>query len=88
MKSATIPPLRVTPKLRQDAQSVLKEGETLSSFAEEALRNQIKNRKLHQQFIARGLAARDRAKATGNYVSKEDVMDSLKTILQKAQQSS
>ncbi len=84
MKSATIPPLRVTPKLRQDAQSVLKEGETLSSFAEEALRQQIANRKFHQAFIARGLAARDKAKATGNYVSKDEVMDSLRSILKKA----
>jgi len=67
MKSATIPPLRVTPEL-----------------LEEALRKQIKNRKLHQEFMARGLASRDKAKATGNYVSKKDVMGSLKIILQEA----
>jgi predicted transcriptional regulator len=88
MKSATIPPLRVTPKLRQDAQSVLKEGETLSSFAEEALRKQIENRKFQQEFIKRGLAARDKAKTTGNYVSKDEVMVSLRSILKKAKQNS
>jgi hypothetical protein len=88
MKTATIPPLRVTPELRQDAQSVLREGETLSSFAEGALRSQIANRKCQQEFLARGLAARDKAKATGKYISKQEVMSSLQSILQKAQQGS
>ncbi|OIO69550.1 MAG: prevent-host-death protein [Zetaproteobacteria bacterium CG1_02_53_45] len=86
MKSATIPPLRVTPDLRQDAESVLKEGETLSSFVEESLRKQIEYRKFKQEFIARGMVARDQAKATGRYVSKEEVMDSLHSILNKTQQ--
>lgn len=88
MRSVTIPPLRVTSELSQDAQSVLKEGETLSSFAEAALRKQIKNRKSQQEFITRGLVARDKTKATGNYVSKEEVMSSLRSILKKAKQGS
>lgn len=87
MKTATIPPLRVTPELRQDAESVLRKGETLSSFVEESLRNQIEHRKFQQEFIARGLAARDLARETGNYASKEEVMDSLRTILANSQQS-
>lgn len=88
MKSATIPTLRIMPKLRQDTQSVLKGVETLSSFADEALRKQIENRKSQQEFIARGLATRDKAKAMGNYVSKEEVMSSLRSILKKVQQDS
>ena len=84
MKSATIPPLRVTPDLRHDAESVLKDGETLSSFVEESIRKQIERRKFQQEFLARGFAARDRARATGKYVSKEDVMASLRTIRDKA----
>jgi predicted transcriptional regulator len=86
MKSATIPPLRVTPSLRHDAESVLREGESLSSFVEEALRLQIDRRRAHCEFIARGLAARDKAKLTGEYASKDDVMDSLRSILEQAQQ--
>lgn len=81
MKSATIPPLRVTPDLRNEAESVLREGESLSSFVEDSLRRQIEHRKLQSEFIARGLAARDSAKASGQYASKEDVMDSLRGIL-------
>ncbi len=87
MKSATIPPLRVTPDLRHDAESVLKEGETLSSFVEESLRKQIERRKFQQEFLARGFAARDRARATGRYVSKEEVMSSLRTIRDNAKKN-
>lgn len=85
MKSATIPPLRVTPDLRRDAESVLQEGESLSSFVEEALRRQVEHRKLREEFINRGLASRDHAKATGEYASKEEVMDSLSGILRLAE---
>ena len=81
MKSATIPPLRVTPDLRNEAESVLRDGESLSSFVEESLRRQIEHRKLRREFISRGLAARESAKSSGEYASKEEVMDSLRGIL-------
>ncbi|MDZ7769234.1 MAG: YlcI/YnfO family protein [Woeseiaceae bacterium] len=81
MKSATIPPLRVTRDLRNQAESVLREGESLSSFVEDSLRRQIEHRKVQSEFIARGLAARDSAKASGQYASKEEVMDSLRGIV-------
>ncbi len=84
MKSATIPPLRVTPSLRHEAESVLQEGETLSGFVEEALRTHIERRKFQQEFIARGLASRDRAKATGRYIAKNELMDSLYSIRNEA----
>lgn len=84
MKTTTIPPLRVTPAFRHDAESVLREGETLSAFVETSLREQIERRKIQKEFIARGLAARDAAKTTGQYASKDDVMHSLKTLLNTA----
>lgn len=86
MKSATIPPLRVTPELRHNAESVLREGETLSNFVEEALREQINRRKLHKEFIARGLASREEAKSTGQYASKDEVMGSLRSMLKASKQ--
>ena len=84
MKSATIPPLRVTPELRQDAESVLQEGETLSSFVEDSLRRQIQWRKIQGEFLARGLAASESAKRSGNYASKDVVMNSLQAIVDAA----
>lgn len=84
MKSATIPPLRMSPELRRDAEDVLREGETLSGFVEESLRRQIECRKLQRSFVERGLAARDRARASGQYAAKEEVMDSLRSIRERA----
>jgi predicted transcriptional regulator len=85
MKTATIPALRVEPKLREAAQSVLASNETLSSFVEESLRANIE-RRLHQNaFIARGLASRDEAKSTQEYYSSESVLAELAGMLQKAQ---
>lgn len=81
MKTATIPALRVTPELRQAAESVLQEGETLSSFVEQSVRTNIQHRQFQQEFIARGLASRDEAKRTGVYYSSEEVMDELKKKL-------
>ncbi|WP_428312067.1 YlcI/YnfO family protein [Hydrocarboniphaga sp.] len=86
MKSATIPSLRVTPDLRKAAENVLHEGETLSNFVEESLRSQIEQRQMQRQFIERGLAARDEARASGTYASQTEVMDSLRSILKKAEQ--
>ena len=84
MKTATIPALRVEPKLREAAESVLANNETLSSFVEESLRSNIE-RRLHQQaFIARGLASRDEAKHTGKYHSAEDVLAELTEMLARA----
>lgn len=84
MKTATIPALRVEPKLRQAAESVLAENETLSSFVEESLRANIEKRLHREAFIARGLASRDEAKRTQIYHSAEDVLAELTGMLNKA----
>ncbi len=84
MKTATIPALRVEPDLRNSVLEVLAEGETLSSFVEESLRNNLE-RRLHQQaFIARGIISRDKARAEQSYHSAESVLDELSDML-KAQ---
>lgn len=83
MKSATIPPLRVTPDLRHDVESVLKEGESLSAFVESSLIRQIEFRKRQQEFIARGLAAREASRASGKYVSKAESLAALDAILER-----
>ena len=85
MKTATLPALRVEPKLREAAQNVLSDGETLSSFLEESLRNNIERRLYQKDFIARGLASRDEAKASQEYYSANSVMGELADILKKAQ---
>ncbi len=86
MKTATIPALRVEPKLREAAESVLANNETLSSFVEESLRANIERRLHSQAFIARGLASRDEAKISQEYYSAESVLAELGEMLKKAQQ--
>ncbi len=85
MKTATIPSLRVDPELRQAAESVLEEGETLSSFVEKSLRANIEHRRMQREFIARGLASRDEARRTGEYFDAEDVLGELDDLLAQAE---
>ena len=85
MKSSSIPSIRVKPELREAAESVLREGESLSSFMEESLKAGIQHRKAQQEFIERGLAARAEAKQTGEYYSSDKVLDELKNLLLDAE---
>lgn len=86
MKTASIPSLRVAPDLRLAAESVLQEGETISSFVEQSLRANIARRQLQQEFIARGLASRDEARRTGEYYPAEEVLQELDGMLVPAKQ--
>jgi len=85
MKTASMPSLRVDPELRQDAESVLRDGETLSSFMEQALRSSIQSRRVQKEFIARGLTSRDEANRTGEYFAAEDVLVEMQEMLSQAQ---
>ena len=84
MKTTTIPPLRVSPALRRQAESVLAEGETLSSFMLDALQKGIVQRRDQQDFVARGLASAEKARRTGRYVSAADVLGKLSQRLARA----
>ena len=63
MKTATLPAVRVTPQVRALAESVLKEGETLSMFVEDSVRKQAQMREEDREFYARGLRASAMVKA-------------------------
>lgn len=81
MKSATLPPLRVAPELREAAESVLREGESLSGLMEKSLRGEVNRRRNQAEFIARGLAARDEARRTGVYYSVDESIAGLEAVL-------
>jgi predicted transcriptional regulator len=74
----------VDPALREAAESVLQHGETLSGFVLEAVRLNIERREMQREFIARGLAAREAAKESGQYVSSSEMLKRLDTSLAKA----
>lgn len=86
MKTTTIPPLRVSPELRKQAEAVLEQGETLSGFVLDAVNRSIEYRKSRQEFIARGLASAAQARKTGKYVSADKVIEKLAHRLAKAKQ--
>lgn len=87
MKTATFPPLRVDPSLHQATESVLEEGETLSRFAEQAIQLQVERRQAEAAFVVRGLASRDKAIATGVYVSADSVLDKLADARERARRT-
>ena len=67
MKTSTFPSLRVETELREAAESVLREGETLTSLIETAVRETIHRRRVQDEFLARGLRSSEDAKRTGIY---------------------
>lgn len=88
MKSSTLPPLRVSPELRADAEAVLAPGESLSSFVHDAVTRTIQYRKAQQEFVERGLASADNARRTGRYVSSSAALRTLRRQLAKGRSTS
>ena len=83
MKSANFPCLRVDDELRAAAESVLREGETLSGFMRDAVRLNIIRRRAQCEFIARGMAAREDARRSRLYVSSGEMLKRLDESLAK-----
>ncbi|MBD8872282.1 YlcI/YnfO family protein [Rhodanobacter sp. DHB23] len=87
MKTASMPSLRVDPVLRKAAESVLREGESLSGFMEQSLRDEVNRRQQQREFIARGIASRDEAYRTGTYFEADAVHAELRGMLAKARKA-
>jgi hypothetical protein len=73
MKTASFPSVRVDPQLRDAAERVLREGETLTSLLETSVRETIQRRQAQDEFVARGLRARDSARNSGTYHAASEV---------------
>lgn len=84
MKTAAIPAVRVPPELRQAAEELLIDGETLSGFVEDAVRRNVDYRRAQAAFVARGLVSRDSARASGRYVKATTVLSKLERRLKNA----
>lgn len=87
MKTATIPSLRVEPELRTAAEDVLEEGESLSSFVEQSIRDGVQRRQARREFIARGLRSRSAAMRSQDYVPAGKVLGRLESMLLKAKRT-
>ena len=87
MKSFSLPFLRVEPELREAAESVLRDGETLTSLIETSVRETIRRRRAQEEFIARGLRSREDAHRSGIYHSAESVHSELQRRLDARRKS-
>ncbi|WP_241303281.1 YlcI/YnfO family protein [Burkholderia stabilis] len=81
MKPTTFPSVHVEPELLDDAERVLGDGETLSSFIGQSIREGIERRQLQSEFISHGIAFHDKAAHMGQYVSSSDVLERLERRL-------
>lgn len=74
MKTALLPATRVTPALRKRVESLLQEGETVSSFIEAAVAQHAEARAAQREFVKRGLAA----EVEGDWVTPQQVFASVR----------
>ncbi|MFT4193766.1 YlcI/YnfO family protein [Ottowia sp.] len=82
MKTAQLPPVRVTPDVRHQIESVLHDGETLSQFVEQAAVEAAQRRKAQMEFVARGRASLARARQTGQYHAAAEVFEAMQGRLE------
>ncbi len=87
MKTSTLPPLRVEPRLRSQAERLLRAGETLSSFIVDAVEERVRNRAMEDEFVRRGLASAEKARRTGKYTAAALVVAGLRRRLDDARKA-
>jgi hypothetical protein len=86
MKTATLPSLRVSPELREATESVLRDGETVSSLMETAVRDLVRKRQVRAEFLKRGLESLEEYRRTGVSYSAEEVFDELRERVEAKRQ--
>ncbi|MEZ2299447.1 YlcI/YnfO family protein [Variovorax sp. RCC_210] len=84
MKTAQLPPVRVLASVREQIESVLLEGETLSTFVEKAAVEAAQRRQAQQEFVARGRSSLAQARKSGKYYSAADALEAMSTRLAAA----
>ena len=83
MKTAQLPPVRVEPAVREEIESALHEGESLSQFVEAAAVQAARRRKAQQAFLARGRASMAAAKRSGEFHPLNPALDQMQARLER-----
>ena len=83
MKTSLLPPVRVSEELRAAAESVLTEGETLSSFILQSVQRAVEYRRVQADFHSRGQAALEHYRRTGRSHAADDVIAGLQAKLDR-----
>lgn len=82
MKSTQLPPVRVELAVREEIESCLRDGETLSQFIEKSAVEAARARKSQQEFLARGRASLSQAQRNGEFYPAADVLGEMRARLQ------
>lgn len=81
MRTAALPPIRVEPEFRSRMESVLEEGETLSSLVKSSVRQEVTQHVTVAEFHKRGFESLTQAQVTCIYFSPEEVLSALNLAL-------
>lgn len=82
MKSTQLPPVRVELAVREEIESCLRDGETLSQFIEKSAVEAARARKSQQAFLARGRASLAQAQRDSEFYPAADVLGEMRDRLQ------
>ena len=86
MKTSTLPPVRVEPELRRDAEAVLDEGESLSDFVASCVRDGVAWRRTQDAFLQRARDAAERSERDGSGISPQELLRRMDDRLEAARQ--
>jgi hypothetical protein len=86
MRTATLPAVRVSPDTRALIESVLKEGESLSTFIEETVKKHAAWRKEDEAFHARAALASKRLAEGGKFFTPAESIARLQAQVQRARE--
>lgn len=83
MKSTQLPPVRVELAVREEIESCLQDGESLSQFIEKSVVEAARSRKSQQEFLARGRASLAQAQRDGEFYPAADVLREMRARLER-----
>ena len=87
MRSATFPPIRVEPEVRAEVEAVLRDGESLTQFIEEAIVAAAAWRRQQAEFVHRGEAAIAHWKHERTGHTVDEVLAGLQSRLDQAKRT-
>ena len=77
MKTASLPPVRIEPSLREEIEQSLDQNETIASLVKTAVRNEISRRKTQAEFVRRGMEAIERTVQASEGISLDAMLGRL-----------
>jgi len=85
-RSATLPPIRIAPETKTSLEAVLREGESMTQFIENAVRREVEFRAEQNAAVARAKKALRSADKGEGLVTAEDFLAGMTQRAKAAQQ--